>query len=82
MPGFSKRDVAYTEARDELMRHLADRGISYLDEHERGEQVARMVRELADRHPELDEQMGRRLIGEGIRRPPAADDAPPLGEMS
>lgn len=81
MPGFNKRDVAYTEAREELMRHLADSGISYLDEHERGEEVARIVRDLTDRHPELDEQMGRRLIGEGIRRPPAPDDAPPFSEM-
>lgn len=82
MPGFNKRDVAYTEAREELIRALADRGISYLDEHERGEQIARIVRNLSDRHPELDEQMSRRLMGEGMRRPPAPDDSPPLDEMS
>jgi hypothetical protein len=81
MPGFDKRDVAYTEARDALMRELKREGVSYLDEHERGEEVARIVRALERKYPELDEQMTRRLVGEGIRRIPEADDSPPAGEV-
>lgn len=39
-----------------------------MDEHERGENVSRIVRDLEARHPELDEQMTRRLVGEGMQR--------------
>ena len=77
MPGFDKRDVAYTEARDELMRELKREGVSYLDEHERGQEVVRIVRALEQKYPEMDEQMARRLVGEGIRRVPEPDDSPP-----
>jgi hypothetical protein len=77
MPGFDKRDVAYTGARDELMRELKREGVSYLDEHERGQEVVRIVRALEQKYPEMDEQMARRLVGEGIRRVPEPDDSPP-----
>ena len=32
------------------------------------EGVSRIVRDLEARHPELDEQMTRRLVGEGMQR--------------
>ena len=68
MPGFDRREAAYAEARGELMAELLRAGAFDMDEHERGETVSRIVRELEHRYPELDEQMGRRLVGEGMQR--------------
>jgi len=68
MPGFDKRETAYAQARSELMNELLRAGAFDMDEHERGETVARIVRDLERSYPELDEQMGRRLMGEGMQR--------------
>jgi len=68
MPGFDKRETAYAQARSELMNELLRAGAFDMDEHERGETVARIVRDLERSYPELDEQMGRRLMGEGLQR--------------
>jgi len=68
MPGFNKRDAAYSQARTDLLREMLRGGLFDMDEHERGENVARIVRDLKSRYPELDEQMERRLIGEGMQR--------------
>ena len=68
MPGFDKRETAYARARSELMNELLRAGAFDMDEHERGETVARIVRDLERSYPELDEQMGRRLMGEGMQR--------------
>ncbi len=68
MPGFDRREAAYAEARGELMSELLRAGAFDMDEHRRGETVSQIVRELERRHPELDEQMARRLVGEGMQR--------------
>lgn len=67
MPGFNRREVSYTQARNELIRTLHDEFTADLPEHDRGERVAELVRELADRYPDLDDQMTRRLMGEAMR---------------
>ena len=67
MAGFNRRDVSYTQARNELMRTIHDEFTSDLPEHDRGERVAELVRDLADRYPDLDDQMTRRLMGEAMR---------------
>jgi len=82
MAGLDKRDAEYTMAREALMREIADRGLSYLDETERGEAIRDIVRRLGERHPELDDQLTRRLTGEGMRREPDAADSPPGGGMA
>ncbi len=68
MPGFDKRDAAYAQARTELMNELLRAGAFDMDEHQRGATVSRIVRDLEHKHPELDEQMARRLVGEGMQR--------------
>ncbi len=68
MPGFDKRESAYASARSELLEEMLRGGIFDMDEHDRGENVSRIVRELERRHPELDDQMARRLMGEGMQR--------------
>jgi len=68
MPGLDRRAAAYAQARNELLHEMLRAGLFDRDEHERGEQVARIVRELKRRYPELDEQMERRLVGEGMQR--------------
>ncbi len=68
MPGFDKREAAYAQARTQLMHELLRAGAFDMDEHTRGETVARVVRDLERNFPELDEQMTRRLVGEGMQR--------------
>jgi len=68
MPGFDNREIAYTQARSELLHEMLRAGVFDMDEHDRGEHVARIVRELEHRYPELDSQMVRRLVGEGMQR--------------
>lgn len=68
MPGTDKREAAYAQARSDLMQRLLDRGAVEMDEHERGEQVREVVRELQREYPDLDDQMTRRLTGEGMQR--------------
>ena len=67
MPNFDRREVSYTQARNELIRTIQDEFISDLPETDRGDRVREIVYELADRYPDLDEQMTRRLMGEGLR---------------
>jgi hypothetical protein len=68
MPGFNKRDTAYTQARSDLLHEMLRGGLFDMDEHERGANVAQIVRNLKGRYPDLDEQMTRRLMGEGMQR--------------
>lgn len=67
MPGFDKRETAYVQAHTELMNELLRAGAFDMDEHDRGETVSRIVRDLSRKFPELDEQMTRRLVGEGMQ---------------
>lgn len=68
MAGIDKRDAAYSMARSDLLHEMLRGGLFDMDEHERGEQVAEIVRDLQQKYPELDEQMTRRLTGEGMQR--------------
>jgi hypothetical protein len=68
MPGFDKRQVAYTQARSDLLHEMLRGGLFDMDEHDRGENIARIVRDLKAKYPELDDQMTRRLVGEGMQR--------------
>ena len=68
MPGFDKRETAYAVARSELFNEMLRGGLFDMDEHARGENVSRIVRDLEQKHPELDQQMTRRLMGEGMQR--------------
>lgn len=68
MPGFDKRETAYAVARTELFNEMLRGGLFDMDEHARGENVSRIVRELERQHPDLDQQMARRLVGEGMQR--------------
>jgi len=68
MPGMDKREAAYSQARADLFHEMLRAGLFDRDEHERGEQVAGIVRDLRQRYPELDDQLERRLIGEGMQR--------------
>lgn len=74
MPGFDHREISFVQARNDLMRAIDDEFIAELPEHDRGERVAEIVRDLKDRYPDLDEQMGRRLQGEGMRVQPGYND--------
>ena len=74
MPGFDHREISFVQARNDLMRAIDDEFIAELPEHDRGERVAEIVRDLKDRYPDLDEQMGRRLHGEGMRVQPGYND--------
>lgn len=67
MPGLDKREAAYARARSDLLHEMLRGGLYDCDEHERGENVARIVRDLEQRYPELDAPMGRRLVGEGMQ---------------
>lgn len=68
MAGTDRRAAAYARARSDLLHEMIRRGLFDRDEHYRGEEVARIVRELRERYPELDEPMTRRLMGEGMQR--------------
>lgn len=68
MPGTNKREAAYAQARSDLLHELLRAAVFDMDEHMRGEHVSRIVRSLMERYPELDEQMQRRLVGEGMQR--------------
>jgi hypothetical protein len=68
MAGIDKRQAAYTQARSDLMHEMLRGGLFDMDEHDRGENVAQIVRHLRDKYPELDDQMMRRLVGEGMQR--------------
>ena len=68
MTSIDKRQAAYSMARSDLLHEMLRGGVFDMDEHMRGENVARIVRELKRKYPELDEQMERRLVGEGMQR--------------
>lgn len=68
MPGTNKREAVYAQARSDLMQRMMDSGVFDLDEHDRGEMVRGIVRDLEREYPDLDEQMTRRLTGEGMQR--------------
>jgi hypothetical protein len=68
MGRIDKRDAAYSMARSDLMHEMLRGGLFDMDEHDRGENVAHIVRDLKKKYPELDEQMERRLVGEGMQR--------------
>lgn len=67
MPGLDKRKAAYAQARSDLLHEMLRGGLYDCDEHERGENVAQIVRDLEQRYPELDAPMARRLVGEGMQ---------------
>ncbi len=68
MAGIDKREAAYTQARSELLHEMLSAGLFDRDEHERGEHVAEIVKQLGEKYPDLDEPMLRRLMGEGMQR--------------
>lgn len=68
MSNIDKRDAAYSMARSDLLHEMLRGGLFDMDEHERGENVSRIVRSLKEKYPELDSQMERRLVGEGMQR--------------
>ena len=74
MPGVDRREVSYTQARNELIRTLQDEFVAELAEPDRGRIVAELVRGLQGRYPDLDDQLTRRLLGEGMRIRPAWRD--------
>ncbi len=68
MSNIDKRDAAYSMARSDLLHEMLRGGLFDMDEHERGENVSKIVRSLKEKYPELDSQMERRLVGEGMQR--------------
>ncbi len=68
MPGMDRREATYAKARSDLLHEMLSAGLFDRDEHERGEQVKRIVQDLQEEYPELDEQMISRLRGEGMQR--------------
>lgn len=62
-----KREVAYTEARLDLLEEMLKAGAFDMDGGTRRDFVAATVHDVAKRHPEMDEHMVRHLIGDGIR---------------
>ncbi len=74
MPSIDRRDVSYVQARAELARSIAEESVSELSEPDRGVRLARLVRVLQDKYPDLDDQMRRRLMGDGMRQQTALHD--------
>jgi hypothetical protein len=70
MSGFDRRDAAYTQARETLIRRIDDEGISRFPDDERAAEIRRMIAELREQHPDLDDQLARQLMGEALRRDP------------
>jgi hypothetical protein len=68
MSGFDRRAAAYTQARDALIRRIDDEGIARLDDAERAAEIRAIVDELKAKHPDLDDQNAKMLMGEGLRR--------------
>ncbi|MEX2283608.1 MAG: hypothetical protein WEE89_14080 [Gemmatimonadota bacterium] len=66
MRSFDRREVSYAQARAELTRTMAES--SELPDQDRDERLARVVRGLQDKYPDLDDQMTRRLLGDGMHR--------------
>ena len=70
MSGFDRREAAYTQARESLIRRIDDEGIARFDEAGRAAEIRRMIHELRAQHPDLDDQLARQLMGEALRRDP------------
>lgn len=68
MAGIDKREAIYSMARSDLLHEMLRGGLFDMDEHERGAHVSRIVRSLKEKYPELDAQMEKRLVGEGMQR--------------
>jgi glutathione S-transferase len=62
-----KREVAYTQARMDLLNEMLSAGAFDMDADERRDFVAATVRDIAARYPELDDHLRRQLMGNGIR---------------
>lgn len=62
-----KREVAFTEARLDLLNEMLAAGAFDMDRDRRRDFVAATVRDIAKRYPELDDHLTRQLIGTGIR---------------
>ncbi|HET7621790.1 MAG TPA: hypothetical protein VFK39_07810 [Gemmatimonadaceae bacterium] len=62
-----KREVAYTEARMDLLNEMLAAGAFDMESDKRRDFVAATVRDIAARYPELDDHLTRQLIGNGIR---------------
>jgi hypothetical protein len=48
MSGFDRRDAAYTQARETLIRRIDDEGISRFPDDERAAEIRRMIAELRE----------------------------------
>jgi hypothetical protein len=70
MSGFDRREVAYTQARETLIRRIDDEGIARFDDASRAAELRRLIDELRAQHPDLDDQLARQLMGEALRRDP------------
>ena len=70
MSGFDRREVAYTRARETLIRRIDDEGIARFDDANRAAEIRRLIDELREQHPDLDDQLARQLMGEALRRDP------------
>lgn len=68
MAGINKREAIYSMARSDLLHEMLRGGLFDMDEHERGAHVSRIVRGLMEKYPDLDAQMEKRLMGEGMQR--------------
>lgn len=66
MPGFDKRETDFTQARNELMHELLSAGAFDMDEHTRGEHVARIVESLEEKYPDLGDRLTRQLRSAGM----------------
>lgn len=74
MGSFDRREVAYTQARNELFRRMDAEFAGDLEDADRSQRVSAIVRELQGRYPDLDEPMTQRLMGEGLNGPPGFRD--------
>jgi len=71
---FDRREVAYTQARNELFRRMDIEFAGDLDDADRTRRVSTIVRELQAEYPDLDEPLTRRLLGEGLSTSPEFRD--------
>ena len=75
MPGADRREETYREARGELLRQIDRDGLADLADAERRTEIARRLRALCERWPELDGQLSRRLMAEAAGPDAAAEGA-------
>lgn len=70
MSGFDRRDAAYTQARETLIRRIDDEGIARLEDEQRAAEIRGMIDELRAQYPDIDDQLAKQLMGEALRRDP------------